>query len=188
MYQLQLYAEKYENLYIQPRYSLFHTIISCVTSQEVNFNTGRSIRKQLYKKCGFPLIIENVNKCDLTCIKGLTEGKRKLIEEIVENYEETLSDVELLEKYSKLRGIGEWTINAVSILLGLSEDINLSSDQYIRKNMSFYIGKQITNKEIFLLINQCENKTKVSYFLWRIKPTSIYKISQNIEMTKEDFV
>lgn len=51
MHQLQLYAEKYENLYIQPKYSLFHTI-SCITSQEVNFNTGRSIRKQLYGKCG----------------------------------------------------------------------------------------------------------------------------------------
>jgi 3-methyladenine DNA glycosylase/8-oxoguanine DNA glycosylase len=188
------YSEKYQNLYKQPNQSVFHTVISCICSQQVQFQIGRGIRKELYKKCGFPLTPNKVREIDLSEIKNLTLGRRNLILEvceIVEAYDSPDNDgeKEILDEIFALDGIGEWTKNAVSILLGLSDAINLSNDAYIRKNISLYLSKPVVFKECHNFISlAADDQTKVCYFLWRIKKESVYKINKNLELTKQDFV
>src|SRR5438132_172588 len=160
------YSNKYYNIYKQPEQSLFHTIISCVCSQQVSFVIGRNIRNQLYELCGFPLTIENIKKIDLYEIKNLSQERIDLINQLIHiNYEEECSII--LNKCIKLKGFGEWTFGAVSILMGLSDNINLYRDSYIRKNLMIYTNdKNMKIKDCKQYISLFENdQTKICYFL-----------------------
>ena len=72
--------------------------------------------------------------------------------------------------------------------MDLDDHVNLSSDAYIRKNVSFYHGKKMTEKECHQYINTTDQQTKACYFLWRLKTTSIRKVQQNQLLIKDDFI
>lgn len=175
------YAHTYELLYKQPSQTAFHNACSCVISQKIRFNQGREIRIALYELCGFPLTQACILACDLTQIKGLTEDKIILLRKMAEIEEN-------VDHYCKLKGFGTWSYNAVGILTNQRNDINLSCDKYIQKNVQLYYG--ITSqKECFQFIATAkQDQTIVCYFLWRIKPTSIGKIIDNQLLTINDFI
>lgn len=186
------YANTYEQFYKQPISNIFHIACGCVVAQQVSFTVGRNIREQLYGLCidsqtnqlSPKLILET----DLTQIKNLTPKRIELLKAMAKINDQREVDKVLLD-YSKLEGFGRWTFGAVSILIGINDYINLSSDSYIRKNISLYIGLKMTEKECHEYIAKADNnQTKVCYFLWRIKPQNIYKVKQNIVLTKEDFI
>lgn len=181
-------ATKYENYYKQPINPIFHVACGCVCSQQVAFNVGINIRSSLYKLCGFPLTREAIINNDLTQIKNLTDSRIELIKNMA-NINDDRSNVEILIDYFNLKGFGKWSYAATSILLDISDDINLSSDAYIRKNLAIYSGTKMNEKQCFNYILKAENnQTKVCYLLWRIKPTSVSKLNSNEILTKEDFV
>lgn len=189
------YAKKYIHLYKQPKQNIFHTIVACVCSQQVSFQIGRNIRKQLYEEYGFPLTVEKIDNDihSLNKPENLTYERQKLIIKICEickSYDEPEdSHNEILEKISELKGIGKWTIDAVSILLGLSDTINLSSDAYVRKNLCFYHDKNMKIKDCHKFIAQAEDdQTKVCYFLWRLKWKSVGKVAKGMDLDESDFV
>jgi len=181
-------AIKYENYYKQPINPIFHVACGCVCSQQVAFNVGRNIRSSLYKLCGFPLTREAIINNDLTQIKNLTNARIELIKNMA-NIDDTRPNIDILNDYIKLKGFGSWSYNAIAILLDISDNINLSSDAYIRKNLSLYTGNKMSEKDCFDYISKAENnQTKVCYLLWRIKPTSINKLKNNDVLIKDDFV
>lgn len=182
-------ASKYEIYYKQEINPIFHVACNCVSAQRVAFNVGRNIRKSLYELCGFPLTREAIINRDLTRIKNLTNSRIELLKNMA-SIDDSRSNIEVLNDYFKLKGFGKWSYGAVSILLNIRNDINLSSDSYIRKNISIYTESKMSEKECHDYINIAndDDKTKVCYLLWRIKPTSVNKI-RNIEiLTNEDFV
>lgn len=181
-------AIKYEIYYKQPINPIFHIACGCICSQQVPFNVGRNIRSSLYKLCGFPLTKESVLNNDLSQIKNLTLPRIELINNMA-LIDDSRSNIEILDDYINLKGFGKWTYGAISILLNISDDINLSSDAYIRKNLSIYTGLKMNEKDCFDYISKAENnQTKICYLLWRIKPTSVKKISNDEILTKDDFV
>lgn len=124
---LYRYAEKYEMLYKQPKKDILTVACGCIVAQQVSFNIGRNIRKQLFELCGHPVDKDLLLSVDLTQIKNLTENRIKLLKEIAQiNHDQ--SDIDILECYKKLPGFGKWTTGAISILLDLDDSINLSSD------------------------------------------------------------
>jgi len=182
------YAIDYEKYYKQPINSIFHTACSCVTSQQVKFNVGRNIRRALYTLYGFPLTRESILNADLAQIKNLTDKRIKLLKEMA-SIDDNRNGIDVLNDYSKLEGFGKWSYGAICILMGLSNNINLSSDAYIRKNLSMYSDNNMTERSCFNYILKAEdNQTAVCYLLWRIKPDSIAKIKNAEDLTKEDFV
>lgn len=179
------YAEKYKEYYVQPMYPIFHIACGCVVAQQVSFAIGRNIRKNLYELCGFPLTRENITEKDLTVIKHLTSQRIRLLKEMA-LLDDTLPHI--LDEYAKLKGFGSWSYDAVSLLIG-KNNINLSSDAYIRKNLVMYTKIKMTQKECHSYIDNIgDDKSNVCYFLWRIKPLSIKKISDNQILIKEDFI
>lgn len=182
------YAIEYKEYYEQPINPIFHTACSCVTSQQVKFSVGRSIRKDLYELCGFPLTRQSILNADLSKIKNLTHQRITLLKQMAE-IDDNRDNINVINDYSKLNGFGKWSYGAVCILMGLNNDVNLTSDSYIRKNLSLYCGQKMTEKECFNYIFKSENnQTSVCYLLWRIKPDSIIKIKKNEILTKNDFV
>lgn len=182
------YASKYEEYYQQPPQSIFHTACSCITSQQVSFNVGRNIRKSLYSLCGFPLTREAIINNDLTIIKNLTNTRINLIKQMA-NIDDERDNIDVLNDYAKLKGFGPWSYNAVSILLRMNNKINLANDAYIRKNLSSYMGYDMTEEQCRDFLNTADDhSTAVCYLLWRLKPQSINKIKNNEFLFKEDFV
>jgi 3-methyladenine DNA glycosylase/8-oxoguanine DNA glycosylase len=193
------YAEKYEIYYKQDILPIFHVACSCVTSQQVSFTVGRAIRKQLYEICGFPLTREKLSSIDLTKINNLTSTRIELLKQIANVIVVDRSDIDILNDYSKLKGFGKWTHGAVSILLGLDNNVNLSSDAYIRKNLALYCDSNTCKmsekacRDYIETANNYNNSdgnnmTKICYLLWRLKSTSIYKIKDMQILTRDDFV
>lgn len=185
---LSQYSERYELLYKQSKKDILTISTGCVVGQQVSFNIGRNIRKKLYELCGHPINQKLLLEVDLTQIKNLTENRIFLLKNMA-TIDHNRSDIDILEDYKKLTGFGKWTIGAVSILLDLNDNINLSTDAYIRKNLGLYLDNKLSEKQCYQYLEQFpEQQTKICYFLWRIKPQSINKIKQNIELNREDFV
>ena len=181
-------AIKYENYYKQPIHPIFHVACGCVCSQQVAFNVGRNIRSSLYKLCGFPLTREAILNNDLTQIKNLTDSRIELIKNMAKIDDDRLN-TDVLNDYINLKGFGKWSYSAVSILLNIDDNVNLSSDAYIRKNLITYSGVKMTEKDCFSYISKAEhNQSKICYLLWRIKPTSVKKLNNDEILTKDDFV
>jgi 3-methyladenine DNA glycosylase/8-oxoguanine DNA glycosylase len=156
--------------------------------QQVAFNIGRNIRKQLYEMCGNPIKREAILNADLTKIKNLTIERANLLKEMAK-IDDTCEVKIVLESYSNLKGFGVWSHDAVSILLDISDTINLSTDSYICKNLAIYLNKPITKKSCHDYISIAENyQTIVCYFLWRIKNTSVHKLAKNEELIGDDFI
>lgn len=175
------YANKYYDMYKLFNYGVFHHACGCVVAQKIKFSVGRKIREELYRLCGFPLTQVNVLNFNLSKIVGLSQEKIILLKEMAKMEEN-------LDGYKTLKGFGPWSYNAVSILINRKDDINLVSDKYIRKNVQLYNGID-NQKNCFCFLETAKNdKTKVCYFLWRIRPTSIYKVINNESLGKEDFL
>lgn len=181
------YAKTYEQLYRQPTNNIFHTASSCVMGQQVAFNVGRTLRKDMYELCGFPLTPSAILNNDLTKIKNLTYTRITLLKQMA-NIDENDDAKIVLNKYAKLKGFGPWSYGAVCILMGIDDNINLSSDAYIKKNLSIYFDKVLSVKDCDNYISLVNNKSQVCYFLWRIKKDSIIKIKKDGELTKDDFI
>lgn len=182
---LEDYAIQYESIYIQPIRPIFHTACSCVLAQQVSFNVGRKIRQELYQLCGFPLEKDKILNTTIS-IKNLTPERLKLLRDLASI---DINDIkETLNEYAKLKGFGQWTYGAVSILMDIDEHVNLYNDAYIRKNIGLYLGYNMTMKECKDYISTTNHETKVCYLLWRLKPTSIVKIKNNEILTKGDFI
>jgi len=186
------YANTYEQFYKQNAQSIFHVASGCVAGQQVSFAIGKSIRKELYKLCNDPITNQLSRKLiletDLTQIKNLSLNRIELLKKMAKiNDQQEIAQI--LQDYSKLKGFGSWTFNAVSILMGIDNCVNLSTDAYIRKNISLYVGLKMTEKECHEYISTAGlDQTKVCYLLWRIKPQSIHKLKKQSVLNKGDFV
>ena len=182
------YAHIYQDLYKQNIMSVFHVAVGCVVGQQVAFKIGRNIRKRLYELCGFPVDKQLILETDLSQINNLTPLRITLLKKMAKIDDDRDINI-VLDDYVKLNGFGKWTYDAVGILVGVNNNINLSSDSYIRKNLSLYTGLKLTQKECHEYILKANNdQTSVCYLLWRIKPQSINKITYGLELTQADFV
>lgn len=174
------YANKYFDTFKLVNYGAFHHSCGCVIAQKIKFSVGRSIREKLYELCGFPLTRDKVLKCDLTNI-GISDEKITLLKEMAKMEED-------VDNYCKLPGFGTWSYNAVCILMNKRDDINLACDKYIQKNIYLYNGIKM-QKNCFCFLETAKNeKTKVCYLLWRLKPLSVIKLINNDLLSKEDFL
>lgn len=182
------YAKTYKHFYTLDIKNVFHTAVGCVVGQQVAFNIGRNIRKQLYEICGNPLTREAILNADLTQIIALKPSRAKLLIEMAKiNDQQEVEKV--INEYSKLNGFGKWTTDAVSILMQTSNTINLSTDSYIRKNIELYTGTTMTQKRCHEYISFAGiNQTDVCYFLWRLKKGSVCKVLNKELLTKDDFI
>lgn len=178
---------KTKTYWTTPKKSLFHNTISLITSQQISFQKGREIRQKIYAKINsFEITHENLKKLsrDDFMNYGIDEKRVNTITELLKIKNLTI------EKISKLKGIGSWTIKSLKILND-EPNILLSEDYWIRKQMSKLINlpKVATIKEIE---NQTKNyehdKSELTKFLWRIKDTGIDKIKENKELLREDFL
>lgn len=183
------YALHYFSVYQLPqRCSAYHHIISLIVSQQIKFESGRQVRKTLYERAGFPLTPINVSKLDLTNIKYLTPAKIFTIKSVTDAALE--DEFDLIFRISYVKGIGSWTVKGAYILTETSFYEALYEDSYIKKRLGEILTTniQLRNcKEFFERIPE-NNRSVVSYFLWRIKKSGCEKVRNGLALTRDDFL
>lgn len=181
-------AIKYFDLYrINRQLSEYHHLISLVTSQQVKFETGRQIRQQLYQYC-YPLDPTTVGQIDLSTINGLTTARIYIIRSITNAALNNNTD--LINVAREIVGVGPWTIKGALILTERSHTEALFEDSYICKRLAeiynFDVDRAVC-RAFFRQINE-NNRSVVSYFLWRIKRSGCMKLRTCDELTRDDFL
>lgn len=181
----------YESFFTLPPKTLFHNLISLIISQKIRFGQGRKIRQQLYSLLNTDEYTPNgLNSLSDDTLKsiGLSDDKINCIRAIL-----GLEDL-TLDRAAQIKGIGPWTIKALSILTNGSNDIFLSEDYWIRQRFSELIqsSKILTSRQLENYIAKFPNwvgqKTLISRFLWRIKPEGIMALLNSESLTREHFL
>lgn len=166
--------------------SSYHQLISLVTSQQISFEAGRNLRKQLYLEVGYPLTPQNISSINLS--KYLTPAKQFTVRAITEMA--LLDNNDLINRVKNIKGVGPWTLKGAYILTEVSQEEPLFEDAYVRKRLSEIFGLTIGIKEAKTFFDTLpDNKRSiVSYFLWRIRKTSTWKVSRGERLERSDFL
>lgn len=167
--------------------SFEHELISLLISQRISFDLARSIRQDLYIALnGGEFTIENIKtlgRINLTKIMG--KDKANLILDVIEQYERNIP-------IDQIRGIGPWTRKALILRTHpeLDTEVYLFEDKWVRTNLKIILNLKDNNVSTCrYLLDDYENKTKISMFLWRLKKSGAKKIAMNnLNLTEEDFV
>lgn len=180
------------------KYSIFHFTVSLIISQKISFYKGRNIRKQL-----FTLIhpdneytVKNLSKIDKnTYIQlGIESNKYDTILNLINLYDNNMSNENWINVISTVKGIGPWTINAIKIIFNINNNILLFEDLWIRKRFSELVcsNKILTCKECIEYVDKNKlwynYRSQVSKFLWRINENGICAIKNNIALSRDHFV
>lgn len=184
----------------QPQYSLFHHVVSLITSQQIKFAQGRKIRLALYELCRqylrrqghsidakalvelTPAFIQSLSDTELRGT-GLTFERCRTIQALANVKEHTLTE------YAKVSGVGAWTLKGTMILCNLDPHVILHEDSWIRDRLGEMVDHPVDEdevKDIFKLWKGHE--TLMSYFLWRIKPSGIRRLLARQPLERTDFV
>lgn len=165
-----------------PSKTLFHHAISQFLTQKIRFETSRKIRKGLYEILGDPYDANKLEK--ITPVERnrlcLTEKQLLTMYEI----KKACLDDDPITKLSGIPGIGSWTIDSIKLMMNLDPDISLLSDSWIRSRISEY-----TSTDPYIFMDQYKgNRSIVSKFFWRIKPSGVIKLKRKVELIRDDFV
>ncbi|MDE6031848.1 MAG: DNA-3-methyladenine glycosylase 2 family protein [Oscillospiraceae bacterium] len=110
---------------------------------------------------------------------GLSQSKAECIErcaelfisgELSENRARVLSDKELIEELTRIKGIGEWTAEMTAIFCLSRQDILSLSDFGIRKGLSLLHGVDVKDKRGMERFKELYSPygTVASIYLWEI--------------------
>ena len=184
---------------VLPPKPLFHAAISQFVTKRVRFSQSRLIRRKMYVLLGDPydvnILRNNITDNDLKAI-GLSSDQIVSIREIA-----NLPDPLTLESLSTIRGVGPWVLKSTQLLTETDqENIYLEEDFWIRSRLGecFNLNKVPTICQARkLLLNNVDSSglsssgSKITRFLWRIKPSGTLKIAKyghNAKLNKDDFI
>lgn len=159
---------------------LFSGLISSVISQQISTKAATTVRDRLIELAG-ELTPENIEKIETEKIQkcGMTLRKASYIKGIAEaaitkeiDFENLhkLSDREVIEELTKLKGIGEWTAEMILIHSLQRQDILSYKDLGIRRGIMRLYGLKDLSKKEFEVYRELYSPygTVASLYLWEI--------------------
>jgi len=100
--------------------NVLHDLMSCIIEQQIHYRSTKNIFKNLLKKAEITeLTLENFSVFDEKALQfiKISSNKTETISRVCDFFEqnnvdwENLSDAEVREKLSSIKGIGSWTID-----------------------------------------------------------------------------
>ena len=156
----------------------FHAIISSTVSQQISKKAAETVFNRLHLLVG-NITPENIYEAPLSEIKacGMSERKAGYIKGIAEaaisesvdfNALHSLSDEEIINKLTKLKGIGVWTAEMLLIFSLCRPDIVSYRDLAICRGMMNLYGLKELSKEKFEIYRKCYSPygSVASLYLW----------------------
>ncbi|AJR04791.1 DNA-3-methyladenine glycosylase family protein [Siansivirga zeaxanthinifaciens] len=142
--------------------NIFHDLISCVVEQQIHYRSTKNIFKKLLEKAAITsLTTENFSVFEekgLSTIK-LSDKKYETLSHIIDFWKdnrvewEMLSNEEITNKLSKIKGIGTWTIDMILLYTLDRPNIIPIDDFHLKQimtnlyklNPDYKLKSQITN-------------------------------------------
>lgn len=159
---------------------IFSALISSIISQQISTKAADTVKKKLIELIG-PITNENIDKAELESIQkcGMSLRKAGYIKEIAHasikgiidfaNLKR-LTDEEVIEQLTKLKGVGEWTAEMLLIHSLQRPNILSYKDLGIRRGiMKLHELEGLTEKEFELFKDRYSPYcTVASLYLWKI--------------------
>jgi 3-methyladenine DNA glycosylase/8-oxoguanine DNA glycosylase len=177
-------AIKWQNE-LPPPQPPYHCLVSCLISQKISFARSRAIRRRLYHKLeGNICTAENMASLSTEESReiGLTETQIAVIRDLPNPLE--------TKHLTKIPMIGKWTRKAIAIMTYSDDNIFLAEDAYIRKRLCEIYGLENLNAADATQVaeNWLTDRSLISRFLWRLKPSGAAKIARKCDISAEDLI
>jgi 3-methyladenine DNA glycosylase/8-oxoguanine DNA glycosylase len=194
-------AQDTKNYYQFPTRSLLHNTILMIIYSRLNNVKSQEIKNKIYNSIGkegkIELTSENFKFKDKTLLSyGLSHEQIDLIRKVLEisktekkeelNIKNLTKEELNIKNLTKIKGIGIWIIKALKIIMNdkleekeKNDNICFEQDYNVRNNLGLLYGynKLVSETEAKKILNTWnDNKTIVSYFLWRLKKEAVFKI------------
>jgi DNA-3-methyladenine glycosylase II len=124
--------------------NVFHDLVSCIIEQQIHYRSTKNIFKNLLKKADIEeLTLENFSVFDEKALQfiKISSNKAETISRVCDFFEqntvdwENLSDVEVREKLSSIKGVGSWTIDMILLYTLGRENVFPVEDFHLKQIM-----------------------------------------------------
>lgn len=135
---------KTELPHISSSKNVFNDLLSCIIEQQIHYRSSRNIFKNLLKKSDLKEVtLSNFEIFEEKALSGIkiSSKKAEAIHELVSFFQKTsvdwfeLSDTEVTETLSSIKGIGEWSIHMILLYTLERENIFPHADFHLKKLM-----------------------------------------------------
>jgi DNA-3-methyladenine glycosylase II len=123
---------------------VFHDLMSCILEQQIHYRSTKRIFQKMLQTANIErLTLENFSEFEKTAFANskLAIGKFETVERIVDFFTVNkinwtlLSDVEVIEKLSSIKGIGKWTIDMILLYTLERPDVFPYDDFHLKEIM-----------------------------------------------------
>lgn len=159
---------------------LFMALISSIISQQISTKSAITVKDRLIDLIGEinpknidKINIEDIQKCGMSMRKaGYIKGIGEAVNKRLINFEgiQNLTDNEIISEMTKLKGVGEWTVEMLLIHSLERPDILSYKDLGIQRGLKKLYGlEKISKKEFEIYRNRyTPYNTVASIYLWEI--------------------
>lgn len=135
--------------------NVFHDLLSCIIEQQIHYRSTKHIFRNLLTKAGLDeLSLSNFGVFDERALQfiKISMNKAETIARICEYFEssdtewENLSDNEVREKLSSIKGVGAWTIDMILLYTLGRKNIFPVDDFHLKQIMLDVYGLDASSK------------------------------------------
>lgn len=171
-------VERHGRLEVEPAEDPFRRLVTAIVNQQLSTESAAAIRERLFDRFQItPTAVLEADPSELRRV-GLSARKVEYVRGVAEasvngdlaaSALEALSDEEVLDRLTELRGIGTWT-GKIFLMFGLGrKDVFPVEDLGIRKGMRALFG-EISREE---MVSRAErwrpHRSRASLYVWRAK-------------------
>jgi DNA-3-methyladenine glycosylase II len=129
---------------IETTNDVFHDLMSCILEQQIHYRSTKRIFQKMLQAANIErLTLDNFSEFEKTAFANskLAIGKFETVERIVDFFSVNkinwalLTDAEVIEKLSSIKGIGKWTIDMILLYTLARPDVFPYDDFHLKEIM-----------------------------------------------------
>jgi DNA-3-methyladenine glycosylase II len=167
---------------IETTNDVFHDLMSCILEQQIHYRSTKKIFQKMLQTANIErLTLDNFPEFEKTAFANskLAIGKFETVERIIDFFNANkinwalLSDAEVIEKLSSIKGIGKWTIDMILMYTLERPDVFPFDDFHLKEIMVklYGLNPNVKLKAQMLVISETWGEHKslaVKYLLaWK---------------------
>ncbi|MGE0003332.1 MAG: DNA-3-methyladenine glycosylase [Candidatus Izemoplasmatales bacterium] len=176
---LQTLFESPDEIHFELETNYFVALTSAIVSQQLSGKVATVIYNRLTTLLKQEITPENFLRQSFDDLRGCGLSGQKIryltsLAELVESGEvhfrgiEDMTDQEIIEMLTKIKGIGVWTAEMFLMFSMGREDVFSVLDLGLRSGLQKLYGKEMSKEEMVdIAMNWSPNRSVVSFYLWR---------------------
>ena len=169
---------EFDDLELVSRGDLFYTLIRSVIGQQISVRAASTVWSRFCEKIG-DIEPKNILSADIEELRscGLSQRKAEYVVGISESWSDydslewkEMSDEEIIQELTKLRGVGKWTAEMILIFTMLRPDVFPIGDIGMIRGIekSYSSGERMSKEELYAISEKWKPwRTVACCFMWR---------------------